>query len=389
VTKEKHIYFEIINAAAMKADTINPDGTFVFKDVNIANILKKDAQRNGIKIDETTAKTEFKLENTNIVIYSSFNEAISAFPMAVETNKLKENYCYYSKEDCRLIILDFDKDHTPCSFYFSLEGEIKNNKEYSLSNIFYWQKIYELLYKNISEEPCSDKSIYINSFEKGKCKFYYSPYNSTFNEKDLQQTYNHFAQIYDLTNRYPVLLKNRCVERLSKQNESTLENLIYELDEICNKVEIDFAIFIENFDFDSYLQKYNEKVQDFISQARNIIEKMLSNIFTLPLTYAGAIFAFDKLSDNSFSSFIFIAMCIYTLFSCGFLIYEIMDTTLINRSFEKELRNYTNNSPTLLKKVESDKKSIKCRLIWIKIICSILVCIFISLLIYFRIRICL
>ena len=184
-----------------------------------------------------------------------------------------------------------------------------------------------------------------------------------------------------------MLLRNRCVERLFKTNESTLENLILELDEICNKVETDFTIFVEKIDFDSYIQKYNEKTDGFVSQARCIIEKMLSNIFTLPLTYAGAILAFDKLNDNTFSSFLFIAMSIYTLFSCCFLIYEIIDTFSINKNFEKELKAYTNNSPVLLKKVELDKNSIQHRLFCIRIICFVLIFLFISLIIFFRCKI--
>nr|WP_180487118.1 hypothetical protein [Treponema socranskii] len=184
-----------------------------------------------------------------------------------------------------------------------------------------------------------------------------------------------------------MLLKNRCVETITKSNESTLELLISGLDEICSKTETDFAIFVAKIDFDSYIQKYNDKLEDVFSQARSMIERMLSNIFTLPLTYAGAIFTFDKLTDNSFAQFIFIAMCIYTFFSCGFLIYEFVDTFSINKNFNKELISYTNNSRFLLEKLEPDKKSIKRRLIGIRIACLLLVCIFVILIIILGIKI--
>ncbi len=377
-------YFEILNAAAMQSEYIASDGSFVFKDKIVADVIKNDAKKNNIKFDEASSETEFKIENNGIIIYPNFERVISSFNMNANLSK---SYCYYSKEECRLVILDFDKNGAPKSFYFSNEEDIESNREYSFSNVFYWHKIYELLYENICEGPNSDKSIFIYTFDKGKCKFSYSAYNPVLNDRDLKDTYNHFKDILELTNLYPMLLRNRCVERLSKTNESTLENLILELDEICNKVETDFAIFVEKIDFDSYIQRYNEKIEGFISQARCIIEKMLSNIFTLPLTYAGAIFAFDKLSDDTFSSFLFIAMGIYTVFSCGFLIYEIIDTFALNENFEKELRTYTNNSPILLKKIESDKKSIKCRLLWIRIICFVLIVIFLSLLIYFGFKI--
>ena len=385
--EDKYKYFEILNIAAMKAEYINSDGTFVFIDITIPKLLKKDAQKHNIKFDDASAETEFKVENDDIVIYPNFERVVSALPIAIESNNLKENYCYYSNKEKRLVILDFDADNNPYSFYFSDKNEIENNKEYSFSNLFYWQKIYELLYKNISEEANSDKSISIHSYEKGKCRFSYLPYNPFLNDKDLQSTYNHFEEVFKSTNLYPMLLKNRCVAILSESNESTLEELILQLDEICNKVETDFAIFVEKIDFDSYIQKYNETLAGFFSQSRSIIEKMLSNVFTLPLTYAGVVFTFDKLTDNTLAPFIFVAMCIYTFFSCGFLIYEFIDTFAIDKTFDKELILYTNNSPFLLEKVEPDKKLIKYRLIGIRIICLLLVCVFVLLMIILGIKI--
>lgn len=371
-------YLELMNAAAMKAENINFDGTFVFKDRDIPDLLKKDAEKNGIHFDTASASNEFKIENDNITIFSNFEHAIASVSMNFQNNK---TYCYYSEEEKRLVILIFNTNDIPCSFYFSDEKNLGNSIEYSLSNIVYWKKIFDLLCNNVSDGSDADRSFFINSFEKGKCFFEYSSYSISFNNIDLQNTYNHFLSVIELTKLYPMLLKNRCVERLSKTGRSTLENLIFELDEICNKVETDFAIFVEKIDFDSYIQKYNERLSEFISQARNIIEKMLSNVFTLPLTYAGAILAFDKLEDNTFTLFIYVAMCFYTIISCVFLFYEFWDTFSLSRNFDNVLRSYTNNSPILLAKVKPDTKVINSRILGIRIVCWILIVIFIVLII--------
>lgn len=363
----------------MEAEQINADGTFVFKDECVATLLKKDAEKNHISFDEVGAKNEFKIENDNIIVLPSFDRAIDLISMDVKEEK---SYCYYSKSENRLVILSFDVNKEPYSYYFSDEKNLKNNKEYSLSNIVYWKKIFNLLCKNVCDGfSDSDRSFFINSFEKGKCIFEYSKYNKALNSIDLHNTYSNLNSVIELIKLYPMLLKNRCVERLSQSGKSTLENLISELDEICSKVKTDFAIFVEKIDFDSYIQKYNERLSDFISQARSIIEKMLSNVFTLPLSYAGAVFAFDKLDDNTFAPFIFIAMLLYTIFTCGFLFYEFMDSFSIKKNFNKELRAYTNNSLFLLEKVKPDIKSINRRILIIRIICCILILVFIILLI--------
>ena len=371
-------YLEIMNAAAMNAENINFDGTFVFKDRDIPDLLKNDAEKNGILFDTASASNEFKIENDNITIFSNFERAVASVSMNFQNNK---TYCYYSEEEKRLVILIFNTDNIPCSFYFSDKKNLGSSIEYSLSNIVYWKKIFDLLCNNVSDGSDSDRSFFINSFEKGKCFFEYSSYSISFNNIDLQNTYNHFLSVIELTKLYPMLLKNRCVERLSKTGKSTLENLIFELNEICNKVETDFAIFVEKIDFDSYIQKYNERLSEFISQARNIIEKMFSNIFTLPLTYAGAILTFDKLEDNTFTLFIYVAMCFYTIISCIFLFYEFWDTFSLSRNFDNVLRSYTNNSPILLAKVKPDIKVINSRILGIRIVCWILIIIFIVLII--------
>lgn len=373
-------YLEIINAAAMKADLISSDGTFVFKDADIAELFRNNAKKNEIAYDDASAGNEFKINNSNIIIYPNFESIVSKIPVLPNYDKV---HCYYSKEENRIIILTFDENKIPSSFYFSDEKNLASeiNTEFSLSNIVYWQKIYELLCDKISDSGAdSNRSFYITSFEKGKCIFEYSNYNSNLNNFNLKFLYEHLLSTIELTNLYPMLFRNRCVERLSEFGKTHLENLISELDEICNKVETDFAIFIEKIDFDSYIQKYNERLSNFISQARNIIEKMLANIFTLPLSYAGAIFAFDKLQDKTFAPFILIAMLLYTLFTCGFLFYEFVDSFSIKKNFNKELRFYTNNSLLLLKKVESDKKAVNRRILIIRIICLILILIFIVLL---------
>lgn len=75
-------------------------------------------------------------------------------------------------------------------------------------------------------------------------------------------------------------------------------------------------------------------------------------------------------------------MSVYTLFSCGFLLYEFVDTFSFRKNVDTEVRLYTNNSSFLLETLNPNIKSIKIRLIIIRIVCTILFFIFIGLLIF-------
>ena len=216
--------FEILNAAAMQSEYIASDGTFVFKNKMIANAIKKDAKKNNINFDEASSETEFKIENDKVVIYPSFERIVSSFPTNINYDKC---YCYYSGEQCRLVILFFDKNNIPNSFYFSNEENIDSNKEYSFSNVFYWQKIYELFYESISDGIVAlllylDRSEYSSSYLVNKSynlsKKY--SYNKTNKYYDKEWVKNNFGdEFYKKVDENVKLVKEKFKHPLKTSEE--------------------------------------------------------------------------------------------------------------------------------------------------------------------------
>lgn len=219
-----------------------------------------------IPYDDTSALTEFKVERADIRMFPSYGRFCKTFPQIIRVDDTKENlycgkyYCYYSEAQRKIVILEFDANKEPFSFYFVRKDELKSNVEYSMSNVFYWEKIFESFSRDISDKTESDNSFYIHSFDKGLCKFVYSEYDARFDGKSLKPLYEKLIRTTELTRLYPLLLKNRCCERLDQLGESTLAELIAELDEICNKTEVDFNIYISKIDFDSYVKAYKDKI---------------------------------------------------------------------------------------------------------------------------------
>lgn len=379
-------FFEIINMAAVSSSNITSEGIFIFEDKKTSEFLKNQCSKFNIGFDDASADNELKFELSEISIFNNFDSFSTKFPEIVRTGTLNNYYCYFSKDESKLVILDTDDLN---SYFFSHDEKLyKTDKTFEASNVFYWERIYETLLQNLSEENKTDKSFAILSYEKGKCFYEYSKYDRSFNQSNLLKLYNKLSETLATITDYKMLLKNRCVEHIDKSNSSSLCLLIQELDCICDKTMLDFEIFVSKIDFNSSIQKFKERIEFFISQSRDIVEKMLSNIFTLPLTYAGAIFAFDKLEDEKYASFIFLAMLLYTVLSCTFLIYELIDTFTIKKHLEKELSSYTNDSPHLRKDCQTDINAINRRIIGIRIICFILVITFVVLLIYLKIQFC-
>lgn len=377
--------FELINSAALSSKSITEEGTFIFSNEVDATVLKKECEKNSIKYDNASSKNELTLEVDDVKFFKDLGSFKIQFPEFVRQGNLKDYYCYFSKENGRIIIFE-TKDVYKSYFFSPLEENFRKEILFEASNVFYWEKIFELIQNNLADETFNDNSFSILSYKKGKYIFSYSAYEKKFNEQNLMETFHLFQNTLEKIKLYPMIMKNRCVERIGKENNSTLLCFISELEVICEKSELDLEIFINNIDFDSYINKYNEKICGLISQTREIIEKILSNIFTLPLTYAGAIFSFDKLEDSSFGFFIFISMLIYTLLSCGFLIYAIMDTSLLKKSLSKEIKYFTNNSEVLIENTKSDIKTINNRFTAIKIISVLLILVFIGLIVFLGIK---
>lgn len=378
--------FELINTAAISSLEITTSGVFIFKDAETAISLKKECEKNNIQYDDASAENELDFEIDNISILKDVNDFSRKISETIRTGELNKYYCYLSEQYNRLVIWDTENINIP--YFFSTDKKIfKNDRTLEPCNIYYWEKIYEILSHKLSDERNNDKSFSILSYEKGRCLYEYSGYDLSFNNQDLSKVYNKLILTLDKLRDYQMIIKNRCVENIEKKNHSSLKVLISELDLICDKSILDFEIFISNIDFDSHIQKYHEHINLITADVRNIIEKMLSNIFTLPITYAGAIFTFDKLEDKSFRIFIFIALLFYTILSCGFLVYEIFETKNIRKNLFNEIQYFTNGSIYLENSTKEDTKELTKKINGIVIISILLILMFIVLLVFFGLKI--
>lgn len=369
--------FSIVNKIAGISDSVDDSGILSFASNEKTDELKKMCISSGINYDEAGADNEISFEIPAVKIFSNFNIYRSNLPEIIKIGEFEKNnfYCYFSEDRKRLFVLDSHSISSSC-FY---GGYRIDQRDYETSNVYYWEQLSEYICEHIADEKNTDRSFSIISYKKGRSYFAYSEYDEQFNGKDLKKVYLQLCETMKTIDRYKMLIKNRCVERIEQNKSSDLKTLISELEVICEKVILDFEIFVANIDFDSYIEKFHEKMNTLILQTRSIVEKILLNIFTLPLTYAGAIFTFDKMDDDSFFIPVFVAIAVYIVLSCGFLLYEFFETLLIGRNLKQEIKYYTNGSQILKKNVNQEFNSIKRRLCFIRVLSVALIFVFIIL----------
>lgn len=373
-------YLVLIDLAARTATNISDQGVFICTSEDEVLLLQKEATKLNIAYDDTLASNEFSLDfsEDNIKVYKSFDRFKCFFPQKLLTNNYYGYHCCYDSEYKKLRVMYITKDSC-ISYYFVEKDEIDNNIIFSMSNVFYWTQIYELLQK-LADSVASDQTLTIRSISKGERYIKYIEYDTKFDEENLKEKYIRLEQIIQKTTVYPMLLKNRLVENIESTTIPMTE-LILELDCICDKTRSDYEIATYKIDFESYIKTYDTEISSFFDKTRAIIDKLIANIFSIPLLYAGAVFTFDKVSTLKNKIFIYIAVTIYTTLSVVLMIYHILDTVSIEKKFDKKINLFTNGSNILKENTSGDIKNMKRRLWFIRILNIILILVFISLLV--------
>lgn len=373
-------YLVLIDLAARTATNISDQGVFICTSEDEVLLLQKEARKLNIAYDDTLASNEFSLDfsEDNIKVYKSFDRFKCFFPQKLLTNNYYGYHCCYDSEYKKLRVMYITKDSC-ISYYFVEKDEIDNNIIFSMSNVFYWTQIYELLQK-LADSVASDQTLTIRSISKGERYIKYIEYDTKFDEENLKEKYIRLEQIIQKTTVYPMLLKNRLVENIESTTIPMTE-LILELDCICDKTRSDYEIATYKIDFESYIKTYDTEISSFFDKTRAIIDKLIANIFSIPLLYAGAVFTFDKVSTLKNKIFIYIAVTIYTTLSVVLMIYHILDTVSIEKKFDKKINLFTNGSNILKENTSGDIKNMKRRLWFIRILNIILILVFISLLV--------
>ncbi len=374
----------LIDMTARSAKRINSQNIFSFNSPDEVKSLQEEAKKNNIEYDDALRADEFSIElkDKGVYLYENFEHFNQSFAEIVKASTNYRYHCYYDKILKQLMLLHIEND-TIQSYIFDSNDQNNKTAIYSLSNIYYWNLIFHLI-RSIAESVEPNKTLHIRSISKGERIIEYNHYDIKFNDIDLKEKYLKLKKVIEEISAYSMIFKNRLVERI-QNNESTysITDFILELETICNKAETDYAIATYKIDFESYLIKYNTEINQFLDKARRITEKLLTNIFTLPLSYATAVFTFDKLKQPQQNrAIIFAAMLVYTLLSIFFVIYELFEARELRRKFNESINLFTNGSDKLKENIKIDLKNIKYRLNAIKVLNVFLIFTFIGFIIW-------
>lgn len=141
---------------------------------------------------------------------------------------------------------------------------------------------------------------------------------------------------------------------IEKKSEITLVDVINNLELIFKGVKGQFALYIENFKYDKYVEKLEEQSEKFIDHINNSISKIVNQVLGLPI--AIAVSAVIRGSQNDGFWIIYTVVIAYSIICFLALIAQKFSLNYISSSvdnYDKKLPQYFNE------RWEDEKKHIK------------------------------
>lgn len=121
-------------------------------------------------------------------------------------------------------------------------------------------------------------------------------------EKNYSNAYNEFLQAFDDGNKHlPTFIKNSMIAHISLVSGDKYAALLDNLESILTEAKLNFNVYLNELSLEKIKREYKEYKQKYFSQQNEIISKISTQVFALPISIAGSAFAISKLKDSEFA----------------------------------------------------------------------------------------
>lgn len=330
------------------------------------------------QVDKEAVEKEFKDAGLTTSSFSQKSFSInSVFGGFLFSDNLKS---LFDKLKLNQSVLDtsnifvFDENGS-CFFYDYLTKEIKSNlstpyPESILNTFVQYRRLLSLFLKEkgrlveIEKNTAKGKELIILS--KGEDKLITS---ISFLDID-KEVFNHNFSDFQLDKFESKLLidewlacfKNTLCQFMELQSDvkRTFGNLYTNFIYVFNQTEKNYQLYVSKFSFDKIRKQFRAEKNSYFEGLSAAQDKISSQIISIPLSLGASIYSFFQLeASRQTLIFIFIAVCLYSLFIIYVLIMSIYDVKKIGKDADEEKGNLKEYYPDLLIDYESDFKFMK------------------------------
>jgi hypothetical protein len=300
----------------IKSESLSIDDKLTFKVLpDKAETIKKYLQDNKINTDDLLARDEIRIDKSfftqyNIQSYHTFEVFYKLF----KTSDLgKQTIVILQDPENDFVV--FGKNGNPESYFYP-SGE----SDKKAPNYYYLAKIKEDFIPRIADYTDTAHAKYI--FLSPECGKFELSYGGSFDVKEtnkfLENTYTNIKDISSRPRGWEYIMKNRIIRSLEivDQSERRFYWLIDNLDQLIEATLRDYELFLTSHKHETIIEQYEKEKDVFADKIRAVLERISTNLLSIPITFSAALFGFRELTEKRLIDIFLIVLAVCVCFSC-------------------------------------------------------------------------
>ncbi len=207
-----------------------------------------------------------------------------------------------------------------------------------------------------------DKEIVLYSGMKGIKRIQIPDYLPQFDSSgSIRQACNSLVSKLGSSD-FKIYFKNQLFDFRGSGNVTALQEIILSLGNIIHEADNNLQLYLKNFSFEKLKNDLQREKEKYFSSLREILGKNLSQIVSIPVSFAASVFATYRVSDVFVLSIILLAFILYSIFTYYLQSLYLTDIKEIAGSFKKDFSFISEKSGLPANDIDSEKIKIERRI---------------------------
>jgi hypothetical protein len=307
--------FEIL--LEMKKSSLSINDRMVFQMFpDKVDTIKNYLQENNIVINELLSNTEIELDKSFYEQYDiqPYNNFASFFRRFDISNLEKKTVLILGENSDEMVI--FCKEGKAISYCYP-----SGKQDLIAANFYYAKQIVETFLPKVADyrDTAHNKFIFLSP-EYGRFEIVETNLTEIAEiKKPLSKTYEDIYDIISHNNRgWEYVLKNRIIRSLETLDspEKHFYWLIESLDRFIDATNKDYEVYLTSFRHEKLIEQYEKEKDAFADKIRGVLERISTNLLSIPITFSAALFGFKEINDEWLIGFFLFSLIIFVVFSC-------------------------------------------------------------------------
>lgn len=274
------------------------------------NLLKKDIEatkegKEKVRIDLSEIHHHIYLNEESFIAQSNFfiNKELNFIDSSIYLLTTENNGFLYL-ENKRV----YDKDDNEIEYLVFENLNVVNNIFSLISNSDS---------KLISYHDTLKNHFVVSTPEQSNFRIGYSaPDKSLIKEHYFLTSLQKLEAILKRDDYIPHFKKGLTEKLLHTNTENRFYQLLLNIDEIESKAEYYYELYLNQFSFQKLKSELRKEKEKYFTEIRDVINKLLNKVVTVPISVSATVFALYRLSENTlYSLFVVLSFIIYSSFT--------------------------------------------------------------------------